>query len=69
MVESLFGYMHMSTQIKNSNEDEICFKNDFILKDTRIQEHNCTLLWMIIVYGSIRMCAKLSNLGCSLDYF
>jgi len=33
VTKSLFGYKHTSTQIKNSNEDKICFKNDFILGD------------------------------------
>jgi len=56
-------------QIKNSSEDEICFKNDFIPRDTRIQEYNYMLLWMIIVYGSTRMCAKPLSLGYSLDCF
>jgi hypothetical protein len=53
VAKSLFGYKHMSMQIKNSNEDEICFKSDFIPTDTKIQEHNYMLLWM-----TTKMCAK-----------
>ncbi len=67
MAESLFGYGHMSMQIKNSGENEICFKNDFTLRDTKIQKHNCMLIWTIIVYGFTRTCAKPSGLGCSPD--
>jgi hypothetical protein len=37
----IHAYIHTN---KNSSEDEICFKNDFILKDTKIQKHNCMLL-------------------------
>jgi hypothetical protein len=59
----------MSMQIKNSSEDEICFKSDFIPKDIRIQKHNCMLLWMTTVYGSTRMCVEPSGLGCSLGCF
>jgi hypothetical protein len=69
VVESLFGYGYTSTQIKKSSENEIFFKNDFIPKDIRILEHNCMLLWMTIVYGSERTCAKPSSLGCSQDCF
>ncbi len=61
MAESLFGYGHTSTQIKNSNEDEIFFRNDFIPRYTIIQGHNSMLLWMTIIYGFIRMCVKPSS--------
>jgi hypothetical protein len=54
VAKNLFGYGHTFTQIKNSGEDEIFFKSDFIPRDTKIQKHNCMLLWMIIIYGFIR---------------
>jgi hypothetical protein len=69
VVESLFGYKHTSMKIKNSGEDETCFKSDFISRDTKTQEYNCMLLWMTIGYDSTRTCAEPSSLGCSLDCF
>jgi hypothetical protein len=62
----IWTYVHAN---KNSSEDNICFKNDFILRNTKIQKHNYTLLWTTIVYGFTRMCVEPSSLGYSLDCF
>jgi len=38
----------LSTQIKNFNQDMICFKDHSIPRSTR--KYHCLLLWMTIIY-------------------